>query len=82
MPLNSISLSLLDCQVTEETAEMLERGGFKLTRRGKIFVKGKGEVTTYFITEWPEKILTCSELQEANESMQTHETRDAMSSAV
>ncbi|XP_066507814.1 adenylate cyclase type 4-like [Hoplias malabaricus] len=36
-------------QVTEETAQVAESMGFSLTKRGVISVKGKGELTTYFV---------------------------------
>lgn len=49
-------------QVTEETAQMVESVGYSVTLRGKVNVKGKGELTTYFVnTEhsspsfWPER---------------------------
>lgn len=40
-------------QVTEETAQMVESVGYSVTLRGKINVKGKGELTTYFINTDP-----------------------------
>lgn len=44
------STGVLDkIQVTEETAQVVESLGFSVTLRGKISVKGKGELTTYFI---------------------------------
>ncbi|XP_062865203.1 adenylate cyclase type 4-like [Trichomycterus rosablanca] len=44
------STGVLDkIQVTEETAQVAESVGFSTTRRGVITVKGKGELTTYFI---------------------------------
>ncbi|KAJ8366319.1 hypothetical protein AAFF_G00362850 [Aldrovandia affinis] len=44
------STGILDrIQVTEETAEVLKSLGYSLTLRGVITVKGKGELTTYFI---------------------------------
>lgn len=36
-------------QVTEETAQMVESVGYGVTLRGVVNVKGKGELTTYFI---------------------------------
>ncbi|XP_037613957.1 adenylate cyclase type 4-like [Sebastes umbrosus] len=44
------STGVLDkIQVTEETAEVVESVGYNVTLRGVINVKGKGELTTYFI---------------------------------
>ncbi|KAI3376219.1 hypothetical protein L3Q82_016733 [Scortum barcoo] len=44
------STGVLDkIQVTEETARMVESVGFGVTLRGIVNVKGKGELTTYFI---------------------------------
>uniref|UniRef100_A0A673BQU9 adenylate cyclase n=1 Tax=Sphaeramia orbicularis TaxID=375764 RepID=A0A673BQU9_9TELE len=44
------STGVLDkIQVTEETAQMVESVGFSVTLRGVINVKGKGELTTYFV---------------------------------
>ncbi|CAB1351450.1 unnamed protein product [Coregonus sp. 'balchen'] len=44
------STGVLDkIQVTEETAQVVETFGFSVTKRGVITVKGKGELTTYFI---------------------------------
>ncbi|XP_019898635.2 adenylate cyclase type 4 [Esox lucius] len=44
------STGVLDkIQVTEETALVVETLGFSVTKRGVITVKGKGELTTYFI---------------------------------
>ncbi|RDD47118.1 Adenylate cyclase type 2 [Trichoplax sp. H2] len=40
-------------QVGEETAAILQSYGFTLICRGKIPVKGKGELTTYFVQELP-----------------------------
>ncbi|KAI5617696.1 adenylate cyclase type 2 isoform X3 [Silurus asotus] len=40
-------------QVTEETAQVVESIGFTVTKRGIINVKGKGELTTYFINTDP-----------------------------
>lgn len=39
----------LPLQVTEETAQVVKTFGFSVTKRGVITVKGKGELTTYFI---------------------------------
>lgn len=36
-------------QVTEETAQMVESVGHSVTLRGVVNVKGKGELTTYFV---------------------------------
>ncbi|XP_049922381.1 adenylate cyclase type 4-like [Epinephelus moara] len=36
-------------QVTEETAQMVESVGYSVTLRGVVNVKGKGQLTTYFI---------------------------------
>uniref|UniRef100_A0A8C7QG97 adenylate cyclase n=1 Tax=Oncorhynchus mykiss TaxID=8022 RepID=A0A8C7QG97_ONCMY len=44
------STGVLDkIQVTEETAQVVKTFGFSVTKRGVITVKGKGELTTYFI---------------------------------
>uniref|UniRef100_A0A8C9YEL9 adenylate cyclase n=1 Tax=Sander lucioperca TaxID=283035 RepID=A0A8C9YEL9_SANLU len=44
------STGVLDkIQVTEETAQMVESVGYTVTLRGVVNVKGKGELTTYFI---------------------------------
>ncbi|KAJ8382516.1 hypothetical protein SKAU_G00032940 [Synaphobranchus kaupii] len=44
------STGVLDkIQVTEDTAEVLQSLGYSVTLRGVITVKGKGELTTYFI---------------------------------
>ncbi|KAM9449931.1 adenylate cyclase type 4 isoform 1-T2 [Clarias gariepinus] len=40
-------------QVTEETAQVAESIGFTVTERGIINVKGKGQLTTYFINTEP-----------------------------
>ncbi|XP_026798864.1 adenylate cyclase type 4 isoform X2 [Pangasianodon hypophthalmus] len=40
-------------QVTEETAQVAESMGFVVTKRGIINVKGKGQLTTYFINTEP-----------------------------
>ncbi|KAK9524963.1 hypothetical protein VZT92_017319 [Zoarces viviparus] len=44
------STGVLDkIQVTEETAQMVESIGYSITLRGVVNVKGKGELTTYFV---------------------------------
>ncbi|KAM9717104.1 adenylate cyclase type 4 isoform 1-T2 [Menidia menidia] len=44
------STGVLDkIQVTEETAQMVQSVGYGVTLRGKVNVKGKGELTTYFV---------------------------------
>ncbi|XP_051256714.1 adenylate cyclase type 4 [Dicentrarchus labrax] len=44
------STGVLDkIQVTEETAQMVESVGYGVTLRGVVNVKGKGELTTYFV---------------------------------
>ncbi|XP_028261578.1 adenylate cyclase type 4 [Parambassis ranga] len=44
------STGVLDkIQVTEETAEMVQSVGYSVTLRGVVNVKGKGELTTYFV---------------------------------
>ncbi|XP_061566235.1 adenylate cyclase type 4-like [Cololabis saira] len=44
------STGVLDnIQITEETAQMVQTIGYGVTLRGKVIVKGKGELTTYFI---------------------------------
>ncbi|XP_016354553.1 adenylate cyclase type 2-like [Sinocyclocheilus anshuiensis] len=44
------STGVLDkIQVTEETAQVAQRLGFSVTLRGAIHVKGKGQLSTYFI---------------------------------
>ncbi|XP_036407013.1 adenylate cyclase type 4-like [Megalops cyprinoides] len=44
------STGVLDkIQVTEETAQLVQSLGYSVTLRGAITVKGKGELTTYFI---------------------------------
>uniref|UniRef100_A0A3B5A510 adenylate cyclase n=1 Tax=Stegastes partitus TaxID=144197 RepID=A0A3B5A510_9TELE len=44
------STGVLDkIQVTEETAQMVQSVGYNVTLRGKVNVKGKGELTTYFV---------------------------------
>ncbi len=46
---HTFSLSSFCFQVTEETAQMVESVGYGVTLRGVVNVKGKGELTTYFI---------------------------------
>ena len=36
-------------QVTEQTGAILRDAGFELEERGKVFVKGKGEMTTFYV---------------------------------
>ncbi|XP_061410799.1 adenylate cyclase type 1-like isoform X3 [Lethenteron reissneri] len=36
-------------QVTEDVFRSLQRRGYEMTRRGKVSVKGKGEMVTYFL---------------------------------
>ncbi|KAJ8664839.1 hypothetical protein QAD02_006501 [Eretmocerus hayati] len=36
-------------QVTEDTAKILQSAGYKLTCRGPTYVKGKGQLTTYYV---------------------------------
>uniref|UniRef100_A0A3Q0RI19 adenylate cyclase n=1 Tax=Amphilophus citrinellus TaxID=61819 RepID=A0A3Q0RI19_AMPCI len=36
-------------QVTEETSQIVQALGYSVTLRGKVNVKGKGELTTYFV---------------------------------
>ena len=43
------SSPLISLQVTEETARALEACNFQVEERGKVFVKGKGELTTFFV---------------------------------
>ncbi|XP_061619154.1 adenylate cyclase type 4-like isoform X2 [Phyllopteryx taeniolatus] len=48
------STGVLDrIQVTEETAQVVQSVGYGITRRGVINVKGKGELTTYFVNTEP-----------------------------
>lgn len=37
------------CQVVEECYNILKEYSFRFVRRGPIFVKGKGELLTYFL---------------------------------
>jgi adenylate cyclase 1 len=39
------------CQVTEEVYEVLKNAPYEFQCRGKVKVKGKGEMTTYFLTD-------------------------------
>ncbi|KAM9836956.1 adenylate cyclase type 4 [Aulostomus maculatus] len=44
------STGVLDkIQVTEETAEVIQSVGYTVIRRGVVHVKGKGDLTTYFV---------------------------------
>lgn len=43
------SRSALPPQVVEETQLILREYGFRFVRRGPIFVKGKGELLTFFL---------------------------------
>uniref|UniRef100_A0A669B1W4 adenylate cyclase n=1 Tax=Oreochromis niloticus TaxID=8128 RepID=A0A669B1W4_ORENI len=44
------STGVLDkIQVTEETSQMVQTVGYGVTLRGKVNVKGKGELTTFFV---------------------------------
>ena len=36
-------------QVTEVTAKILQNAGYELVCRGPTYVKGKGELTTFFV---------------------------------
>lgn len=45
----SNSVSVLHVQVVEETQIILREYGFRFVRRGPIFVKGKGELLTFFL---------------------------------
>ncbi|KAM6960404.1 adenylate cyclase type 2 [Tautogolabrus adspersus] len=48
------STGVLDkIQVTEETAQMVESVGYNITLRGVVHVKGKGDLTTYFVNTEP-----------------------------
>ena len=40
---------LFSSQVTEQTGAILRDAGFELEERGKVFVKGKGEMTTFYV---------------------------------
>lgn len=48
-PRSSPNLSVLPVQVVEETQVILREYGFRFVRRGPIFVKGKGELLTFFL---------------------------------
>lgn len=41
--------TVLPLQVVEETQAILREYGFRFVRRGPIFVKGKGELLTFFL---------------------------------
>lgn len=47
--MNLITHTHTHIQVSQETARVLMDNNFDLKERGKIFVKGKGEMTTYFL---------------------------------
>ena len=52
VPLASIHLMLFPCQVTEDTANLM-KNTFRIEERGLVFVKGKGELKTFFVgDEW------------------------------
>lgn len=42
-------ICIVSSQVTEETSQMVESVGYGVTLRGVVNVKGKGDLTTYFI---------------------------------
>lgn len=44
-----LSSYVLPLQVVEETQAILREYGFRFVRRGTIFVKGKGELLTFFL---------------------------------
>lgn len=48
-PVLHFSLTLLQLQVTEETAQALQSLGYTCYSRGIIKVKGKGQLCTYFL---------------------------------
>nr|XP_055110172.1 adenylate cyclase type 3 isoform X5 [Symphalangus syndactylus] len=48
-PYNATFLLPLPLQVVEETQVILREYGFRFVRRGPIFVKGKGELLTFFL---------------------------------
>lgn len=52
-PWSRLALTSLHClrplQVVEETQAILREYGFRFVRRGPIFVKGKGELLTFFL---------------------------------
>uniref|UniRef100_A0A665V7E4 adenylate cyclase n=1 Tax=Echeneis naucrates TaxID=173247 RepID=A0A665V7E4_ECHNA len=53
------STGVLDkIQVTEETAKVVESVGYSVTLRGVVNVKGKGELTTYFVNTEPSELST------------------------
>lgn len=45
----------LSLQMTEATANILSSHGFILEKRGSVTVKGKGELTTFFVISEPKK---------------------------
>lgn len=45
----------LPLQVTEATANILRANEFVVEKRGLVPVKGKGELTTYFVISEPRK---------------------------
>lgn len=47
--LSKPTLWVLPLQVVEETQVILREYGFRFVRRGPIFVKGKGELLTFFL---------------------------------
>lgn len=48
-----ISSSSSSSQVTADLRNVLVDNGYKLDLRGMVKVKGKGEMTTYFLTSGP-----------------------------
>ncbi len=44
-----VCVCVLCSQVTEETAQLAQTLGYSITLRGVVNVKGKGQLTTYFI---------------------------------
>ena len=46
---NIIIITIVNLQVTDETASVLMATGHECYCRGPIFVKGKGIITTYFV---------------------------------
>ena len=44
------TVSLVLLQVLEPVANVLRDHGFRVEKRGEVFVKGKGNLTTYFVT--------------------------------
>jgi class 3 adenylate cyclase len=45
-------------QVTEETARTLSSLGYSVEKRGQVFVKGKGDLTTYFVLGRTSKLMS------------------------